>query len=41
MPRATRALVWAAAAVVLATVFAWYFDPHLVVDLATRFAACF
>lgn len=34
-------LAWAAAAVVLALVFAAYLDPHLAVDLANRLWSCF
>lgn len=36
-----RAVAWAAAAAVLAAVFAAYLSPHFAVDLATRFWACF
>ncbi|WP_259373734.1 hypothetical protein [Rubrivivax gelatinosus] len=36
-----RAVAWAAAAAVLAAVFLAYRDPDTVVDLATRFWACF
>ncbi len=36
-----RLFAWAAAAAALAAVFAAYFNPHLVVDLATRVWACF
>jgi hypothetical protein len=32
---------WAAGAMALAAVFLSYLSPHLVVDLATRFWACF
>ena len=39
--RLRRPLAWAAALVVLATVFAAYLSPHLVVDLASRLWACF
>jgi len=40
--RMPHRLAWfAAAAVVLAAVFAAYLSPHLVVDLATRLWACF
>jgi hypothetical protein len=35
-----RLLLWAAAAVTLATVFAAYLQPALVVDLANRFWSC-
>ncbi|WP_395701462.1 hypothetical protein [Aquabacterium sp.] len=38
----TRRLLWHAAALLaLAAVFAWYFNPHLMVDLANRVWACF
>ena len=37
----TRVLAWAAAALALATVFAAYLRPGLVVDLANRVWACF
>jgi len=36
-----RALAWTAVLAVLALVFAAYFSPHLVVDLASRVWACF
>ena len=36
-----RLLWWVAAAVLLATVFSAYLNPHLVVDLANRVWACF
>jgi len=36
-----RALSWIAAASVLALVFIWYRNPHVVVDLANRVWACF
>ena len=39
--RARAVLVWAAAAVALAAVFAAYLSPHMVVDLATRVWSCF
>jgi hypothetical protein len=41
MPRTPHLLGWAAAVAALALVFALYFSPHLVVDLATRVWACF
>ena len=37
----TRLAWWAAATVALAAVFAAYFNPHLVVDLANRVWSCF
>ena len=36
-----RAVAWSAALVVLATVFAAYLQPGLVVDLANRVWSCF
>ncbi|MFO1220900.1 MAG: hypothetical protein U1E89_21250 [Burkholderiaceae bacterium] len=36
-----RVIAWAAAALVLALVFAAYRNPHLMVDLANRLWACF
>lgn len=36
-----RLLGWAGASVALATVFAAYLSPHVVVDLASRVWACF
>jgi len=36
-----RALLWAAAGIALAAVFALYLSPHLAVDLASRVWACF
>lgn len=41
MRRTAQVLAWVAAGAVLAAVFAWYFDPHLMVDLASRLWACF
>jgi type II secretory pathway component PulM len=40
-PRWQRALLWAAAATVLAAVFAAYLSPHMAVDLAARVWSCF
>jgi hypothetical protein len=40
-PRSLRLALWAAALVALGTVFAAYFNPHLVVDLANRVWSCF
>lgn len=39
--RAAKVLALAAAALVLAAVFMAYLNPHLAVDLANRFWACF
>ncbi len=36
-----RLLLWGAAGVVLAAVFAAYLEPHLAVDLANKVWACF
>lgn len=36
-----RLLVWALATFALGAVFAAYLNPHLAVDLALRFWACF
>ncbi len=36
-----RLLVWALAIFALGAVFAAYLNPHLAVDLALRFWACF
>ncbi|MEK8050761.1 hypothetical protein AACH10_10985 [Ideonella sp. DXS22W] len=41
MRRPARLLLWCAAALVLAGVFAAYLNPHLAVDLAARLWACF
>lgn len=41
MTRPLRIVAWSAAAAALGLVFAAYFDPHLVVDLAVRLWACF
>ena len=40
-PAARTALGWAAAAAVLAAVFAAYLSPHMMLDLATRLWSCF
>ena len=40
LSRAGPWLLKAAAAVVLALVFAWYLNPHFVVDMAARFWSC-
>jgi type II secretory pathway component PulM len=39
--RLRRALAWAAAALVLALVFAAYLNPHLAVTLANELWNCF
>jgi hypothetical protein len=36
-----RLLLWTAASVTLAAVFAAYLQPAMVVDLASRFWSCF
>jgi hypothetical protein len=41
MNRAARAALWAVAAAALAAVALTYFDPHLMLDLATRVWTCF
>lgn len=41
MRRASRVLLWSLAAVALGGVFMAYLSPHLAVDLANRFWACF
>ena len=38
---ARRVAAWAAAAVVLAAVFASYLNPHMALDIANRVWACF
>lgn len=40
-PRVQRVGWWAATLAALAAVFAAYFNPHLVVDLASRMWSCF
>lgn len=41
MTRPRRFLVWAGALLALALVFAAYFSPHLMLDLANAVWACF
>lgn len=41
MTTRARAALWAAAAAVLALVFAAYLSPHAVMDLAVRVWSCF
>lgn len=36
-----RLAAWTGAALVLATVFGAYLDPHLAADIASRIWACF
>ncbi|HEU4459395.1 MAG TPA: hypothetical protein VFR90_09760 [Methylibium sp.] len=40
-PALRRSLLWSAAALVLALVFASYLRPDVIVDLANRVWACF
>ncbi len=40
-PMYQRLLGWTLAALALGAVFAAYLNPHLAVDLAVRFWACF
>ncbi len=40
-PRPLRWILWAGALAALAVVFAAYFNPHLMVDLANRVWSCF
>jgi hypothetical protein len=39
--RLPRLLAWAIAAAVLTVIYLAYLDPHVIVDLATRFWSCF
>lgn len=40
-PQHLRWALWAGALAALAVVFATYFNPHLMVDLANRVWSCF
>jgi hypothetical protein len=39
--RWARVAAYGTAAVTLALVFAWYLNPHMVLDIAARVWACF
>jgi hypothetical protein len=39
--RLQRLLAWSVVADVLAVIYLAYLDPHVIVDLATRFWSCF
>jgi hypothetical protein len=41
MTRGTRIAIWVLAGVALVAVFMAYLNPHLAVELANRFWACF